>query len=228
MKNHFGFQKNTIKINEPWRNKRGFTLIELLTVVAIIGVLAAIILPVASSVRQQARSAQCVSNLRQIALAAYLYANDHQEYPGWRAGTDRKELLFPYLHTGRSNLDTFGDQIWHCPSNFQVEAEVSYGFNTNLNWIHPDTIRNPASIVAIADAGINDAGDSILSTHLMPPLHPSGANVGRPNPRHSANGSGAANVAFVDGHVRTLNLTAPFYPGNGERAGDPDEMWDPR
>ncbi len=59
------------------RRDRGFTMIELLVVIAIIGVLAAILLPVLSRVRQQARSVQCVNNLRQLYLANSMFAAEH-------------------------------------------------------------------------------------------------------------------------------------------------------
>lgn len=55
----------------------GFTLIELLTVIAIVGVLAAILIPVVGSVRIKASSSVSVSNLRQINTGINLYANDH-------------------------------------------------------------------------------------------------------------------------------------------------------
>lgn len=55
-------------IANPRHRTSAFTLIELLTVIAIIGILAAILIPVVASVREAARSAQCMSNLRQIAL----------------------------------------------------------------------------------------------------------------------------------------------------------------
>lgn len=59
---------------------RAFTLIELLTVIAIIGILAAIIIPTVGRVRESARSAQCVSNLRQITMALMVYADDNKGF----------------------------------------------------------------------------------------------------------------------------------------------------
>jgi prepilin-type N-terminal cleavage/methylation domain len=58
---------------------RGFTLIELLTVIAIIGVLAGILIPVVGMVRQKAHASASVSNLRQIYLALSLFADEHRD-----------------------------------------------------------------------------------------------------------------------------------------------------
>jgi len=62
------------------RALRAFTLIELLTVIAIIGILAAILIPTVARVRGSARTAQSLSNLRQISLGAQLYMDDNK---GW-------------------------------------------------------------------------------------------------------------------------------------------------
>ena len=61
------------------RKNRGFTLIELLVVIAIIAILAAILFPVFARAREAARKATCLSNLKQICLAAIMYAQDYDE-----------------------------------------------------------------------------------------------------------------------------------------------------
>jgi prepilin-type N-terminal cleavage/methylation domain-containing protein/prepilin-type processing-associated H-X9-DG protein len=73
------------------RFKRAFTLIELLVVIAIIAILAAILFPVFAQAREKARSANCVSNQKQMSTAMLMYSQDYDElmplafgyYPGF-------------------------------------------------------------------------------------------------------------------------------------------------
>ena len=58
-------------------SKSAFTLIELLVVIAIIAILAAILFPVFSRVRDKARQAVCTSNMKNIGMAFQMYAQDY-------------------------------------------------------------------------------------------------------------------------------------------------------
>jgi len=91
--------------------KTRFTLIELLVVIAIIAILAAMLLPALSAARARARSASCISNLKQLGLAAAMYSGANQDYilPATSAAvgnnTNTGGRPWPYLLASYMGLD---------------------------------------------------------------------------------------------------------------------------
>lgn len=80
-----------------------FTLVELLVVLAIIGILAAILLPAVQASREAARRAKCGNNLRQIVLATHAYESTHRVFPsGAMKGFGAHVAILPFIE--QSNL----------------------------------------------------------------------------------------------------------------------------
>ncbi len=83
--------------------KHGFTLVELLVVVAIIGLLVALLLPALQTVRSAARASMCRSNLKQICLAALNYEGVKRRLPASHNGTggwSAQATLTPFVEQG--------------------------------------------------------------------------------------------------------------------------------
>lgn len=101
----------------------GFTLIELLTVIAIIAILAALLFPLAGTVREQARASDCMSKLHQLWVSANVYRQDEGAFP---------PALYGYVEQADANGNSLGVPLYDPASQAHVNVDrIIYGFLYN-------------------------------------------------------------------------------------------------
>ncbi len=149
-----------------YRSGSGYTLVEMLVVVGIILMVAAILLPVYETATRRAERVVCLSNLRNIARAALMYADDYDGrlvpalVPYYRRGyaVCWDVLLEPYLRT---------PQIYLCPSDvaptpgpaWAYSCQHSYGINLDVTlvggfWGHAmlySQVEKPETVILFFD-----------------------------------------------------------------------------
>lgn len=215
-------------------DRHGFTLVELLAVVAIIGLLAALVMAALGPARAKARQARCAAALRQVAQAFPMYAADNQGYvPAARyhptqsdptkgrrnpSGSHWETELKPYVGT---NIRTEGGNqtaFAICPDGktgmytFLVYRSdyLSSGYSLDYQVKLAEITRPSRRVLA------GDSDDYHLSVWTgMKPGDDGLFSSGDPI-RHNER----ANYLFVDGHVENLDLAQAVVAFNRGRSAD--------
>ena len=222
------------------RQWRAFTLIELLTVVAILGILIAIAVPVLGGARARARALTCLANLRTLGQGVALFSQDNKgRYPrslhsagahgepGWAVS------IAPYIgaasSTNTADWTTVFNRHYRCPEDPNTSATLySYGLNVYFEltpggddyagspatWHRITQVPNPTRTLLLGATRPVPFGDHLMA-HFWGGL-PAAKNA-LAHDRHS----GRANYVFCDGHVAALRVEETFDPANGR------DFWNP-
>jgi len=217
-------------------SRRGFTLIELLVVIAIIAILAAILFPVFAKAREKARQSSCLSNIKQIGLAALTYVQDYDERTftaNNNLGAGVTYVLPDGVSTATPNMlwmyqllpYTKNAQIFNCPSNSSrwdlslYDSALGYGYHgtaLTFNCANKSlgTFNVPAETIWFADCSyyLTDWDTDTTSDNGRAPaaIHNDGANV-----------------CFVDGHAKWFkDSSLGYYDTVDYPTGPTPDMWD--
>ena len=214
-----------------YNQKTGFTLIELLVVIAIIAILAAILFPVFAQAREKARQTSCLSNVKQLALAFLMYAQDHDERMpfaykmasdwSWTSAWDYYTAGWPPTYElGLIGPYTRNEQINACSTAQGLESwgrpYSGYAYNASYVGGSPDEgltpaalgdIMHPSETVMLCDSAYWNVpfggGEPFVAAtnYLRAPGDPFRIAWGI-GPNVHFRHNGTANVAYCDGHAK--------------------------
>jgi prepilin-type N-terminal cleavage/methylation domain-containing protein/prepilin-type processing-associated H-X9-DG protein len=212
--------------------QKGFTLLEMLMVVAIIGLLAALLLPGLAAAKARGRTATCKNNLRQMAHALAMYESDYGFLPGcgdpligtnhfpWDFASTNSWIvrIQPYVGTNSEILScpeyephwdwkkTIKSDSFGYNANGSSQIYVDMDKNVGLGFGKDHFIRSP-SLAAPAD--MIEIGDLQLPNsvwcNIISPWHK--RPLGNVNCVVPSRHSGGANIAFCDAHVQWQTQT---------------------
>jgi prepilin-type N-terminal cleavage/methylation domain-containing protein/prepilin-type processing-associated H-X9-DG protein len=125
--------------------RKGFTLIELLVVIAIIAILAAILFPVFAQAREKARTASCLSNLKQVGTSSMMYAQDYDETQVCHAWYNAAAGVPNNEKTWVEAIQPYAKNylIVRCPSDPTDPFNIWNGSQANIKWYY-NWMRWPA------------------------------------------------------------------------------------
>lgn len=209
--------------------RRAFSLVELLVVIAVVGILGALLLPALSQGKAAARRIQCVDNLRQLGLATQMYWDENEDFTfryqigatnggrlywfGWiKPGAEGQREFDPTQGALYPFLQSSGVEI--CPSldynnalyKYKARgAAYGYGYNLNLgeSSINISRISQPSDTVLMADAAqVNDfQAPASPDNPMVEEFYYVDADDGGGYPNAHFRHQKQANVLFADGHV---------------------------
>jgi len=204
--------------------KRAFTLIELLVVIAIIAILAAILFPVFSRARENARATACLSNLKQISLCMLQYVQDNDEsYPvgtstGGARGQGWAGELMPYVRNY---------QVFVCPDDTTVAGgqnyTISYALNQGMAWVAPSCSVQavPSTLPAFTNPSVTIFTTEVLNCAWYPatdmpgstwPHSPTANGMLTSGSNLSCISASSGACAYATGPFPTQTQNDPGYP----------------
>jgi prepilin-type N-terminal cleavage/methylation domain-containing protein/prepilin-type processing-associated H-X9-DG protein len=222
--------------------RAAFTLIELLVVIAIIATLAAILFPVFAQARDKARQSVCLSNMKQMGTAFYMYVQDYDEtfpldghtsgeeswvfnlYPYtknlqiYRCPNDKSANWYPENRTANARFTSYGTNSWMAPFVPGYSTPNTSGYTTLAS------VNSPASTIYCAEVAENRNYDHFHAPWWRP--NPDGQYT-PPGPNGPAElvtrqHQGGANYFFCDGHAKWMRWEQTW-----TRDGRTD-LYDPR